>query len=326
MEKEMFEPREKGKSSVLILMIVVGTFLLNGTSGFSMGQSIQKEDYYIDRLREREFPPSDIKIIRKIETTDAFTAYAIRYKSEGLGISGTMTVPNTGSRFPAVILNHGLITKSKYRSGASTKAVAYYLSSRGYLTVASDYRGLGDSDSAPDVFNHLGSLVDVLCLLESVKKMKEVDPERIGMWGHSQGGWITLKVAAANKGVKAAVLFAAMSMSDVDNYEMLKKWHPDVIREVTSLYGDPLSSPDAFDKLSAAGYLKDVSTAFSIHHGDSDDAVPIQWSLKLKEMLLAEKKDVELFTYAGEEHTFAGSALDLAVRRTGEFFDLYLKN
>ncbi len=43
----------------------------------------------------------------------------------------------------------------------------------------------------------------------SLKRFKEVDPERIGMWGHSMGGWITMRAMVTSRDIKAGVIWGS---------------------------------------------------------------------------------------------------------------------
>ncbi|MFX0195985.1 MAG: alpha/beta hydrolase family protein, partial [Candidatus Hodarchaeota archaeon] len=234
--------------TALASFILVGLFFLfkssrNAQSLEQLASRINKDDFYIENLRKRNFVANNIEIIKLLQKTRDFNRYLIRYKSEELKISGMMNLPLTKGPLPAIILNHGFFSPKKYKTGRGTKEVADYLATRGYVTIASDYRNRGGSDRGPDIFNHFGSLYDVLYLLEAVKQLEVVDPEKIGMWGHSKGGWIALKVIAANKGIKVAALFSPMSADDLDNYKALRKWHPGVVRVLISLYGEPDKNP-----------------------------------------------------------------------------------
>ena len=287
---------------------------------------INKEDFYIENLREKKFVSGNIETTKLIEETRDFKRYLIRYKSEELIITGMMNVPLKKRNLPAIILNHAFYPHNKYKTGDGTKESADYLAMRGYLTIASDYRNLGGSDSGPNLFNHLGSLQDVLYILEAVKKMDIVDSEKIGMWGYSNGGWITLKVIAANKGIKVGALFSSMSADDSDNYKAIRRWHPNDIKEVLSLYGDPDKNPQTYAKLSAINYLSDVTTPMIIHQGEKDDVTPLEWSEKLKEFLLKKGKTIEFYTYPGQGHSPWVKNWEQAMKRTLNFYNRYLKD
>ena len=73
--------------------------------------------------------------------------------------------------------------------------------------------------------------IDVLNLVAIIKStggqpgpLETVDPQRIGMWGHSMGGGVTTRVITVSPDVKAAVLYSAMSGDEAKNYEAIGNW------------------------------------------------------------------------------------------------------
>ena len=83
--------------------------------------------------------------------------------------------------------------------------------SNGYIVFKSDYRGHGSSEGRPT--GGTGSpdyTVDVLNAVSSMKRYQDADPNRIGMWGHSMGGSITLRAMVTTKDVKAGVIWAGV--------------------------------------------------------------------------------------------------------------------
>ena len=64
----------------------------------------------------------------------------------------------------------------------------------GYIVFKPDYRGHGDSEGeAVGAYGYPDYTVDVLNAVASLKRYPDADPSRIGMWGHSMGGFITLR-------------------------------------------------------------------------------------------------------------------------------------
>ncbi len=61
-----------------------------------------------------------------------------------------------------------------------------------------------------------------------------------------------------------------------------------------------------------------------LHHGTADESVPLEFSELLFDRIEQAGKTVELYTYEGDDHNLAGY-FTLAMTRTIEFFDLYLK-
>ncbi len=285
---------------------------------------------FIESLRQhRDDPPPTLEIVTPLAETADFTRYQIAYTSDGLGITGVMNVPKTNlpdttPPFPVILLNHGYYNPASYTPGTGTQREADYLAARGYVTIASDYRGYAGSEG--DFGGHFdpGWTYDILDLLDALPSLDFVDPERVGMWGHSTGGEIALRVIAARGSVDATVLFGSMGADAADNVRLVQGWGGG--HEVVQRYGTPEEAPEVWAKLSPMTYLTDVSGPISIHHGKLDGEVPPELSARLWEALQAAGLPGEYYTYPDQRHVFRGDAWTLAMERTVAFFDQYVKN
>ncbi len=161
------------------------------TATLTYRQAIQP--YTIAGLRQRGYPGGAVTVLGVIEETKDFTSYLIEYPSDGLNIRGVMQIPTRGEPpYPVIVMNHGYFSRSAYRSGDGTDRAAEFLNTRGYLTLASDYRSWGTSDYGASLF-YSGLAIDVVNLLVAIPSIPEADLARVGMWGHSMGGAVTMK-------------------------------------------------------------------------------------------------------------------------------------
>ncbi|MBI2020541.1 alpha/beta fold hydrolase [Candidatus Daviesbacteria bacterium] len=293
----------------------------------------------IESLRNGEYPGSDLVIEETLENGSNYSRYIAAYLSEGLKIYGLLTVPNGDmpkNGWPAIIFNHGYIPPTQYRTAEKYVAYMNGFARNGYVLFKSDYRGHGDSEGEPQgAYGSNAYTVDVLNAVASVKKYKDVDPQRIGMWGHSLGGFLTLRSMVVSKDIKAGVIWAGVVGSYPD---LLNNWRrrsaspPPGIpsgarrwREVlVEQYGTPEQNPFFWNSISANSYLSDISGSVQLHHGTADSSVPYEFSQKLEEQLKEAEKEVELYIYPGNDHNLSQS-FGLAVQRSVEFFDKYLK-
>ena len=149
--------------------------------------------FTIEGLRQHDFESGEIHIRSTLDENDKYTSYLIDYPSDGLTITGVMQIPVGEGPFPVILMNHGFFARSVYRSGDGTDRAAAYLAQQGYITIASDYRSWGESDIGESFF-YSGLVIDVINLLHAVPSIDEADLSRIGMWGHSMGGGVTMKV------------------------------------------------------------------------------------------------------------------------------------
>ena len=272
----------------------------------------------IENMRDRSYSGSMIQIEKTLSEEASYTSYLISYKSDNLKIYGVMNMPNGSGSFPVIILNHGYYSPSQYASGDGSQSMAAILAQNGYLTLASDYRGYGGSDDQKTTRfpgHRPEYALDVLNLLASVKTVKQADINKIGMWGHSMGGEVALRVAEVNDKLKAIVLWAPTSANASDNAQFYGGRHGTTDTQTQSLLS--ASSP--------MNYLRYITTPISLHQGLSDTEVKPEWSKALNTALKKEEKTVEYFEYPGQDHNFRNLGWDTIAPRTVAFFDKYVK-
>ncbi|MBI4130251.1 alpha/beta fold hydrolase, partial [Candidatus Roizmanbacteria bacterium] len=235
-----------------------------------------------------------------------------------------------------IIFNHGYIPPSQYRTTERYIAYVDGFARNGYIVFRSDYRGHGDSEGeAIGAYGSNNYTIDILNAVASIKRHPDADPNRIGMWGHSMGGHITLRNMVVNKEVKAGVIWAGVVASYPD---LINNWRrrgstpppgiPTRARrwrdELTSRYGTPEQNPEFWNSISSNSYLADISGPLQLHHGTADTSVPVAFSEMLKTQMESAGKTVELYTYPGDDHNLTTN-FGTAMRRSIEFFNRYLK-
>ncbi len=294
----------------------------------------------IERLRGLSYPGSDLVVVQELPAGSNYSRSVATYQSDGLTIRGLLTIPN-GERpptgWPVVIFNHGYIPPAQYRTTERYVAYQDAFARAGYITYKSDYRGHGSSEGesgssrgTPDY------TVDVMNALASVERHPDSDPERIGMWGHSMGGLVTLKSMVISDRIKAGVIWAGVVASYPDLYNRLGRsdqpssgsqdrsgrrgWRT----ELVELFGPPEENAAGWDAVSPNAHLAAISGPLQLHHGTADSSVPVIYSTRLQEQMEAAGRPSETFVYEGDDHNLAGN-LSTALARSVEFFDRHVK-
>ena len=132
-------------------------------------------------------------------------------RAEGVRLAGTLTMPETGGPFPAVVLVSGSGPQDRDENLEGHKpflVIADYLTRRGIAVLRYDDRGVFQSrgNFATATTEDLAS--DAQAAVEYLEARQEIDPERIGIVGHSEGGLIAPMVSVRYSSVDFIVLLA----------------------------------------------------------------------------------------------------------------------
>lgn len=127
----------------------------------------------------------------------------ITFSNEGATLRGTLYIPNVGRKVPAIVVLHGASDPL-----ASTPLYAHLsdgLPQIGVAVLLFDRRGTGASSGNPEV-PYATLAGDGIAAARAVRRVPNIDPNRVGYWGVSQGGW--LATFAASRDPEAAFAIA----------------------------------------------------------------------------------------------------------------------
>lgn len=231
---------------------------------------------------------------------------------DGTEVGGVLELPpeyRTGTRLPLVIGLHGGPTTST-KAGLEFDAHngRLYFATHGYAVLFPNYRG---STGYGDTF--LGQLIgqendievnDIIAGVQHLVQEGIADPERVGVMGWSNGGYLTnclitkknlpFKLKAASSG--AGILDTAMEWGLND-----EPAYPKVFKK-----GHPWETPELYRKTSPSWDLGNVKTATLIHVGGNDPRCPPGHSRMLYRALKEYVRvPTELVVYPGEPHTLS---------------------
>lgn len=303
-------------------------------------ESIASNPLSIETMRKDTYPGSDILIEREFAQSSTYTQYIASYKSQNLKINALLTIPKgekPADGWPVIVFNHGYIPPANYRTTERYGAYVDTFAANGYIVFKPDYRGHGESEGEPEgAYYSPAYAIDILNAVSSIKNYKDANPEKIGMWGHSLGGNITLRNIEVSPDIKAAVIWAGVvgSYDDLmNNWRRTPPAQPNP-QETTSRsrvrtaliekFKMPKENPTFWNALDPFYNLNYVTAPVQLHHGEADETVPVLFSQKLADTLKSAGKTVEIYTYPGADHDISQS-FNLAAQRSLEFFGRYLK-
>jgi dienelactone hydrolase len=278
----------------------------------------------LERWFDRELSGGGLRIGRLREQTSEYRSYNVSYRSQDYRISGVLNVPRGRGPFPAVVLAHGYIDPAIYVRGQGMPRERRALAAAGYVALHVDYRNHAASDDDPALQRtvRLGYPVDVLNAVNALRATDEVpvDDERIALMGRSMGGGVVYKALEMAPGLtEAAVVWAAVSSDEADNYRQFARPSP-FWNYVDDRWGPPDENPDFWKGISPDQHFNRITEPVLIVHGTADTTCPPRWASHTARAMERAGVPAVLKWYEGEGHTF-GAAFDQAMARTVRFLD-----
>lgn len=169
------------------------------------------------------------KPIEKVEIQRAQTPHSpypyyteeVKFENPGANavLAGTLSLPSKDGVFPVVVFISGSGQQDRDEDAMGHKpflVISDYLARNGIASLRFDDRGMGASTGDPKGATSADFATDVESAIAYLKTRKEVDPHKIGLLGHSEGGLIAPMVASHSKDVAFIVSFAGPGMPGVD--------------------------------------------------------------------------------------------------------------
>ena len=266
----------------------------------------------------------------------------MRFESaDGVSIHADIFTPrdfDPSRRYPAVVFAHGG-TIDQMRFGWSP-GLPYlgpyswhqYLVDRQFVVLSVDYRGSGGYglDYQMALWGRMG-VVDVEDCVSAGRWLRDqpwIEPERVGIWGISYGGYLTLAVLTKAPGVFRAGIAVAgvwdwdavrdqraeadVCLSSTGAYRMVAE-HDDVAAEIARFEASPKNFADG------------LTDHLLVLHGSGDRKVTVGQTDMLIEQCVSLGKHLEVMYYPGEQHVFVQrSTWRDAFRRMEGFFQRHL--
>ncbi len=241
---------------------------------------------------------------------DLIAPVAVHYssKADQQPVPATLMVDKKLDRtkkHPAIIWVHGSGADQNYLAwhpGAYRMyyAVSQYLAQQGYVILTPDYRGSSGYSRAwaTGTSRDLGGgeTQDVNAGADYLKTLSYVDPHRIGIWGLSYGGFMTMQSILTDP----TLFRCAINVAGVGDWET---WTTGGM--ILGRLGDtPVTNPELYDRSAPVKHLDKLAIPLLLLQGTNDANVPFWETLKVIDSLEKLGKPFDVAIYPGEIHFF----------------------
>lgn len=247
---------------------------------------------------------------------------------DGTLISAVVTMPanlkRDGSN-PAIVIPHGGPAGQSV-DNYNTYATAF--ASRGYVVIRPNFRGSTGYGTDFLTANHKdlggGDLKDTIGAKQFLVETGYVDAGRVGIFGGSYGGFMTLMALG-----KAPDEFAAgVQLFGIINWRTMYRDQDERLKAYQrSLLGTPDENPDVYDASSPLTHIRNARAPLLTIQGENDIRVPRGQAQEIDDILRAQGNVVETIFYPEEGHGFRKRENQIdSLARTIAWFDQYLKS
>jgi uncharacterized protein len=296
--------------------------------------------YTFENLKKTKFPKSNITI-GPIVTENADQVSRMFYFSvpqrpntkDMEKVSGVVNIPKTNGKHPLIVMFRGFVPDNIYKPGIGTQPSAKVFANKGFITLAPDFLGFGQSASpSADPFeNRFQTYTTALTLLSSLSNVNlaldreyqgtvSVDLNKIGIWGHSNGGHIALAALEISGINYPTVLWAPVSASfpySILYYTNESDDQGEALRKTLAIFENIYDT----DQFSLTNYYNWIKAPIQINQGENDHEVPVWWSDDLVEKLKKDDISVQYFTYPQADHNLLPSSWSDAVSNSINFYN-----
>ncbi len=310
-----------------VKVLVVTGFFLSFSIGFMIGQILlirtQKpsnlvrqivdrslDKYTIPNLAQVNINQSQIKTVKELKDYPNFTSNEFIMEAnlnlDGKTmkkISGMLNIPKVGEKHPLIIMIRGFVPVNDYFIGNGTINASLFFANHGYMTIAPDFLGYGESDKEPEnIFEaRFQTYTTVMALLKSLDNVPNWDHKNVFIWAHSNGGNIALTALEATSVKYPTVLWAPVSSS----FPFSILYYSDEVEDKGKFLRRELAKfEDVYntDSYSLNNYLNLIKAPIQINQGSVDTSVPVEWSSALAKTLKDQGLDVNYNLIPNADH------------------------
>jgi uncharacterized protein len=271
------------------------------------------DKYTIPNLQRAKTPGVQIRVEKLLNDYPTFTSNLFAYDFDPTlqdgptkRVSGLLNLPKGSGTYPLIVMLRGYVDPKDYFPGNGTINASLFFARNGFITVAPNFLGYGDSDQeASDILEaRFQTYTTVMVLLKSLGSIPQWDHKNVFIWAHSNGGQIALTTLEITglpypttlwAPVSSPFPFSILYYSDetVDKGKLLRK----ALANFEDVYNT--------DLYSLPNYLGSIKAPVNLDQGTADTAVPVSWSDDLAKALKAQGTAVEYNVYPGADHVMS---------------------
>lgn len=223
---------------------------------------------------------------------------------------------NENEKYPLILSVYGGPGSKRIFNRFNLIAADQALAQLGFLVLIIDHRGVSGRGKAFQNLQYLNlghiELEDHVAAVKAVSARPYVDSSRVGIYGHSYGGYLT-SIALLKAPDVFHVGVAGAPVTDWRNYDTI----------YTERYmRRPQDNPEGYEKGSCLTYARNLKGKLFIHHGAVDDNVHVGNSIQLINALLKENKAFDFMIYPEQQH---GIRFERYAEARVEYFITHLK-
>ncbi len=263
-------------------------------------QELPLQKYSITNLKKYPFKASQITITEKKEEQADYSSYTFSYQTTDKTMTGLLNLPASATadtnltldtKIPIIIMIRGWVPAASYYPGMGTSHAGQVFAKHGYATLAIDFFGYGDSDPEPED-SWEARFIKPINIIELILSLKEnpklnltnqqtvtLDPNKIGIWAHSNGGQIALSTLEINSQPIPTTLWAPVTAPFPYSILFFSDEHDDEGKNMRAWLAIFEKKYDVFD-FSLTQHLDLLTGPFQIHHGLADEAALPAWSIE----------------------------------------------
>ena len=249
------------------------------------------------------------------------TTFGTLKTNDGQDLHFRITLPDnfdTKNKYPVFLFTYGG-PHAQVVTNAWGRGIDQYMAQQGFIVFALDNRGSArrgvQFESA--IYKHMGGveIEDQLTGVNYLKSLEYVDADKIGIFGWSYGGFMTLKAVT-----KTNAFAIGVSVAPVTDYKLYDTFYTERYMSTPQLNADGYKTTAVFDDVS------NIRNPLLVIHGMADDNVLFTNSTKLFKALQDEGILFDSMIYPGAKHGISGEKPQIHVWKTiSQYFIKHLK-